>query len=116
MMFYKSKEEDLQRLEKFVKYPYIYGTWVCQVFLILSQKYPLQFVWYMRQHRTIKDDPSAGDVVDRSYPQALQEVNRLYARLQDYLLQPPQTPEQQEEFRAIVNTLEDLLLKQNQEN
>jgi hypothetical protein len=74
---HNTKSEDLNRLENFVKSPSIHGTWVCQLFLSLRKKYPLQFVWYMKKHRVIKDDPGKGDVVDSCYPHALKEVNAL---------------------------------------
>jgi|GEM_PF-4741787 len=112
----KTKEQELRQLEEFISCPRIFGTWVCQTLIFLSNGYPLQFIHFYKQYRNIKTEGSQRDIVDRRYEGVICELNTMYGKLQAYILNAPVGEHQEHEYEKIVEKLEPLLLRQMKKN
>ena len=108
-----NKEEQLKTLERFVKLPKLGGTVASQHFLVLRQKFPLEFVLFMKRHRAAR--PPANDIVDSCLSSGINEVNKLYSQLHDYMLRTDKKAGDSSIDR-VVEKLEYLLEKQAREN
>lgn len=108
-----SKEEHLSTLEWFVKQPKLGGLVPSQHFLVLQRRYPLEYVLLMKLHRG--DRSPVHDIVDSCLPARINEVNELYFKLHEYLLQTGKKA-RDDSIEVVVGKLKMLLEKQAREN
>ncbi len=106
----ENKYEDLQVLENYVKHPHITEYTTQMRFNALRNRYPYEFILYVKQHR--KSSDSYKVLLDI----AIKRVNKLYQAMTCYIINPPETEEQKDEFDEILHVLKKLLHRQNVEN
>jgi Holliday junction resolvase-like predicted endonuclease len=76
----------------------------------LRSRYPYDFILYAKKYN--KTSEGYKDLLAI----AAERVNKLYAAMNSYLIDPPNTEEQKVEFDRIIVVFEKLLHKQNAEN
>jgi len=106
----KDRLEDLRHLEHFVKELKVSGSVSNLWYHSLRAAYPFEFIYLAKKYN--KSDSGQKRLVQ----EAINLLNKNYARLKHYLTDPPETEEEKKEFDKVVNTLEGLLLKQNSAN
>ena len=115
-MIGKDKQEDLDRLTRFILEPIVFGIVSLHWYSSLRTTYPFQFIQLMEEHRNFKKEPNEIEIDDLRIKGAIKLVNRLYFDFKKYLIDPPENENQKKDLDKIINKLEDLLLKQNKEN
>ncbi len=100
----------MKKLESFVNAPKLFGYVTHLWYAHLRARYPYQFIKLSQQRENL--------VLGHKYwvEECIKSVNRMYDLLNDFLINPPETEERTKHFDFIVNTLEEVLLKQNSLN
>jgi hypothetical protein len=110
------RQQELQRLEKFILEPKISGYITHLWFSSLRNKYPLQYLQLLQKHHQSINDQDELKKNDDSIHAAIYWINGMKASLNKFILMPPVDDDQKREFDMLINRLEELLLKQNKEN
>ncbi len=110
MIIGENKNKDLKVLEKFVKHPHLNGYVTHLWYGSLRSRYPYEFILYAKKYNKTSVGYQALLEV------AIKRVNDLYGIMSSYLINPPKTKEQKDEFDKITDVLEKLLNKQLVEN
>jgi hypothetical protein len=110
MIIGENKDQDLHQLERFVKPLHVHGYVSNLWYGALRSRYPYDFILYAKKYN--KTSEGYKDLLAI----AAERVNKLYAAMNSYLIDPPTTEEQKVEFGRIIVVFEKLLHKQNAEN
>lgn len=110
------RQQELERLEKFIRETKISGYVAHLWFSSLRNKYPFQYLQLLQKHRKAITDPAKLEVNEDRIYAAECWINGMKASFTKYLLMPPEDEDQKREFDMLANRLEEWLLKQNQEN
>ena len=110
------KQQDLNRLERFVLESdikdYVSHKW----YNSLRFKYPFEYIQLLKKHKNSKNDTTATKVEEERISDAINWIWEIYIDLNKYIIEPPEEDEQKTEFVMLITRLEALLLKQNKEN
>ena len=110
------KQQDLDRLERFILEPKISEYFTHLWYSSLRNKYSFQYLQLLKKHRNAKKDPTELEVDDDMINAAINWISSMKAGLNKYIIMPPEDDDQKREFDMLITRLEELLLKQNKEN
>lgn len=111
-----NKQKELERLEKFILGPEISEYFTFQWFNSLRNKYPFQYLLLLKKHRDGNKDPDTINNYDDKIYAASYWIENMKALFNKYILIPPEDEDQKREFEMLAKRLEELLLKQNNQN
>jgi len=110
------RQQELERLEKFIREPKISGYVAHMWFSSLRNKYPFQYLQLLQKHRDTSKDPEELQVYEDKIFAAIYWINGMKESFNKYIIMPPEDEDQEREFDMLISRLEELLLKQNKEN
>jgi hypothetical protein len=109
------KQTHLQQLEELIKLDYVGDKEHHHFMRSVGNQYPFEFVRFMMKHRADKPRKDK-DLLDQCFPFALAMVKGMSLKFWKYLICPPRSEREQEEFEYISEKLEEMILKQARDN
>ena len=110
------KQQELDRLERFVLESNISDYVSHKWYSSLRTKYPFEYIQLLKKHKNSKNDPTALEVEEERISAAINWIWQVYVDLNKYIIEPPDEDEQKKEFVMLITRLEALLLNQNKKN
>ena len=109
-----NRQEDLERLSRFIAQEKIYG-WTSNFwFYCLRKKYPFEFMQLARAYKLCNRVKRLG--IEHFINDAIKDLNNLQKRFNYFLVHYPSGEAETEEFNKLIQKLESRVIKQSEEN